>query len=149
MEKCLVVYRMRKLDLIIIHCSATPNGRSTTVADIDSWHKQRGFTGIGYHYVIYLDGSVHDGRPLDKMGAHAAGYNRGSIGICLIGTDEFTVKQWDALENLVTKLQEEYGITMVIGHRMLPKVNKTCPGFNVKEWMQDGKVPLEDHILTI
>lgn len=65
---------MRKIAKIILHCAATPEGRETTVADITSWHLQRGFTTIGYHFVIYLDGSVHKGRCIETPGAHAKGF---------------------------------------------------------------------------
>jgi len=61
---------MRKIDKIILHCSATPEGRHVTVRDIDRWHRDRGFSEIGYHHVIYLDGSIHRGRPEEKAGAH-------------------------------------------------------------------------------
>ena len=73
---------MRHINEIIIHCSATPEGRDYTVADIDRWHKARGWRGIGYHYVIYRDGSVHAGRPVEQIGAHCTGHNANSIGIC-------------------------------------------------------------------
>ena len=76
---------MRKITQIIIHCSATPEGKDYTVADIDRWHKARGFKMIGYHYVIYRDGSIHTGRPLEMVGAHCKGHNAHSIGICYIG----------------------------------------------------------------
>ena len=76
---------MRKIDEIIIHCAATPEGKAFTVADIDAWHKKRGFKCIGYHFVIYLDGSVHEGRALEEAGAHCLGHNANSIGICYIG----------------------------------------------------------------
>ncbi|MDE6256057.1 MAG: N-acetylmuramoyl-L-alanine amidase, partial [Muribaculaceae bacterium] len=73
---------MRKIDKIILHCSATPEGREVTVNDIRSWHIQRGFRTIGYHYVVYLDGSVHAGRPVEEIGAHCLGQNKNSIGVC-------------------------------------------------------------------
>ena len=76
---------MRDITKIIIHCSATPEGRITTVQDITKWHLARGFQTIGYHYVIYLDGSVHPGRPESVAGAHAKGHNSNSIGICYVG----------------------------------------------------------------
>ncbi len=76
---------MRKIKEIIIHCSATPEGKDFTVQDIDKWHRQRGFKGIGYHYVIYRDGSTHQGRDLECAGAHCMGHNANSIGICYIG----------------------------------------------------------------
>lgn len=64
---------MRNINLIIVHCSATPEGRDVSVADIDRWHRERGFDGIGYHYVVYIDGSVHEGRPLKKGGCPLQG----------------------------------------------------------------------------
>lgn len=76
---------MRKINKLIIHCSATPEGRAVSVSDITRWHRERGFRTIGYHYVIYLDGSVHAGRPVSEEGAHCLGQNRNSIGICYIG----------------------------------------------------------------
>ena len=76
---------MRIITEIIIHCSATPEGKPFTVADIDRWHRQRGFRCIGYHFVIYLNGSVHAGRPITESGAHCQGHNAHSIGICYVG----------------------------------------------------------------
>ena len=76
---------MRTINKIIIHCTATPEGRDVTVTEIDRWHRQRGFSGIGYHYVIYRDGSVHKGRNEDSIGAHCTGQNANSIGVCYVG----------------------------------------------------------------
>ena len=76
---------MRKITEIIIHCSATIEGKDYTVADIDRWHRARGFRNIGYHYVIYRDGSIHGGRPIRETGAHCAGLIVHSIGICYFG----------------------------------------------------------------
>lgn len=139
---------MRRIDLIVIHCSATPNGRPHTAADIDAWHKARGFTGIGYHKVIYVDGSVHDGRRIEQIGAHASGYNAYSIGICMIGTDKFTLRQWESLKSLVDELQDKYAVdsAYIAGHRDLPDVHKSCPGFSVAEWKANGRLALDDHI---
>ena len=137
---------MRTLDLIIIHCTATPNGRPHTVEDIDRWHKERGFAKIGYHKVIYIDGSVHNGRPIEQVGAHAEGYNAHSIGVCLVGTDKFTIPQWASLKTLVGELQDEYGILRVVGHRDIPEVHKDCPGFSVKAWKENERKSLEGHI---
>ena len=101
---------MRKINEIILHCSATAEGKDYTVADIDKWHKQRGFKCIGYHYVIYRDGSVHQGRPLNEIGAHTTGHNANSIGICYIGgcakdgrtpKDTRTPQQKEALFSLI------------------------------------------------
>jgi N-acetylmuramoyl-L-alanine amidase len=78
---------MRKINEIIVHCTATPEGRHVTVADVDNWHRARTFNGIGYHYLIYLDGSIHQGRPIERIGAHCkqGGHNRYSIGVCYVG----------------------------------------------------------------
>ena len=76
---------MRVIDEIIVHCTATPQGRAVSVDDIDRWHRQRGFAGIGYHFVVYLDGTVHTGRPIGLAGAHCKGHNAHSIGICYVG----------------------------------------------------------------
>lgn len=120
------------IDAIVIHCSATRAGMDVRAADIDKWHKERGFTGIGYHFVVDLDGRVEIGRPLPQDGAHCntAGlsgksYNKHSIGICYIGgldrdgnpADTRTVAQKVALDDLVYRLIQEYPIVDVIGHR--------------------------------
>lgn len=82
---CKNVLYMRKIDDIIIHCTATAEGRDVSVADIRRWHKARGFVDVGYHYVVYLDGSVHEGRPLAQVGAHCRGHNAHSVGVCYVG----------------------------------------------------------------
>ena len=131
---------MRKITDIIIHCSATPEGKPFTAADIDRWHRQRGFDGIGYHYVVCLDGSVHKGRPVEKPGAHCKGHNAESIGICYIGgcapdgktpKDTRTEAQRAALRKLVHQLQQAYPGTTVHGHCEYND-GKACPSFNVK-----------------
>ena len=76
---------MREIKSIILHCSATPEGKDFTVADITRWHKERGFRTIGYHYVVYRDGTVHKGRPVEQIGAHCEGHNKDSISVCYIG----------------------------------------------------------------
>lgn len=134
---------MRKIYKIIIHCSATPEGREYTVADITTWHKQRGFSSIGYHYVIYLDGSIHEGRPLENVGAHTLGENANSIGICYIGgmdkdnkhpKDTRTQEQKESLIKLVADLKKEFPEVTVHGHNEF--ANKACPSFNVKNEFQ-------------
>lgn len=122
---------------IVIHCSDTPNGRPHNAADIDRWHKERGWDGIGYHHVILLDGTVEPGRPLNTPGAHAYGYNRESIGICLIGRDEFTEAQMRSLEGLVIAHKSNYRQADVVGHYDLDDHGKTCPNFNVMEWWSE------------
>ncbi|GAB6040145.1 N-acetylmuramoyl-L-alanine amidase [Endothiovibrio diazotrophicus] len=151
----------RTIERIVIHCAATPNGRHHDAAEIDAWHAQRGFDRgpldrlpsrrdlphIGYHRVILLSGQVQHGRSDAERGAHARGYNRTSIGICLIGTDAFTTAQWDALLWLVRSLKERYPDAQVVGHRDLPGVTKRCPGFDVRAWWT-AQQPPSGHVLN-
>jgi len=103
---------------IVIHHSASPAW--TTVDDIDRWHKERGWDGVGYHYVIHHDGTVHEGRSLSKQGAHARGRNSTHIGICLVGYDSFTARQLSSLRALVSKL----GLPCEAHHEQ-------CPGSSI------------------
>lgn len=127
---------MRNINLIIVHCSAMPEGRDVSVADIDRWHRERGFDGIGYHYVVYIDGSVHEGRPLNKVGAHCKGHNAHSIGICYVGgvdlngkpKDTRTLAQKDALVNLLMRLKRRFPKAVIRGHRDFAA--KACPSFD-------------------
>ena len=137
---------MREINKIIIHCSATPEGKPFTVENIRRWHTLpvskggRGWSDIGYHYVIYLDGSVHNGRPVEKIGAHCAGQNTKSIGICYVGglasdaktpKDTRTETQKRALRQLVATLRKKYPKATVHGHREFAA--KACPCFDVKK----------------
>ena len=131
---------MRKIDKIIIHCSATPEGREVTAADITRWHRERGFRTIGYHYVVYLDGTVVCGRPVEETGAHCLGQNRNSIGVCYIGgldrrsllpADTRTPAQKEALRRLVERLRKEYPEASVHGHREFAA--KACPCFDIED----------------
>lgn len=128
---------MRKIDMIIVHCTATPRGRDVTVADIDRWHRMRGFDCIGYHYVVMLDGRIEPGRPVDKAGAHCKGYNQRSIGIAYVGgvecdgttpADTRTPSQRAALRVLIENLKKKYNVTTVRGHRDFAA--KACPCFD-------------------
>lgn len=105
------------------------------------WHLRRGFFDVGYQYVVRRDGTIEDGRPVDRPGAHARGFNHISIGICLVGgkdgVDNFTDDQWDALGGLVKGLKVAYPDAEVLGHRDLPNVNKLCPGFDAREWYKE------------
>ena len=132
---------MRKINKIIIHCSATPVGREVSVSTIRKWHLQRGFNDIGYHYVIHLDGKISVGRPIEKVGAHCAYENIGSIGICYVGgmtkdmrkpKDTRTQAQKNSLIKLMHELIYKYNKDMTIhGHNEY--ANKSCPCYNVQE----------------
>ena len=135
---------MRNINKIIIHCSATPEGKNFTVKQIDACHRQRGFNGIGYHFVIYLDGSIHVGRALAKAGAHCKGYNAHSIGVCYIGgvasdgktpKDTRTDAQKASLVKLITELRQQFPNASVHGHREF--ANKACPCFDARKEYKD------------
>ena len=150
---------MRNIDSIIVHCSATKAGQDFTVADIDHWHRQRGFNGIGYHYVIRLDGKLEKGRDVALAGAHCKGWNERSVGICYIGgldengrpADTRTNAQKRVLYQIIMDLQRDYNILQVLGHRdTSPDLNgdgviepyeyvKACPCFDVKEFLRSGR----------
>ena len=138
----------RTIDEIIIHCSATPEGRDYTVEDIRRDHKKQGWSDIGYHYVIYRDGSIHEGRDVDLVGAHCSknGHNQHSIGICYIGgvenkpntpyallkaKDTRTDAQKGALICLLYDLKKLYPKAQIWGHRDFDS-GKECPSFDAR-----------------
>ena len=140
---------MRPLSEIIIHCTATqPNWlalRKTSykVAEVRRWHvDDRGWSDIGYHFLIDRDGTVAKGRPIEKVGAHTQGRNTGTIGIALFGghgsaatdrfRDHFTPAQDMALRVLIAALGAKYGALALSGHNQWAA--KACPGFNVPKW---------------
>lgn len=134
----------RAINKIIVHCSATPEGKDFTVDDIRKWHKQQGWSDIGYHYVVYRDGSVHVGRDVNRQGAHCADNNGniGSIGVCYIGgcardgktaKDTRTDAQKLALLNLLLDLKKLYPQAVILGHRDLDTHGKLCPSFDAKK----------------
>ena len=131
---------MRELKRIIIHCTATPEGKHFDVATIRRWHvKDRGWKDIGYHYVIYLDGSVHEGRPVEQAGAHTSGHNADSIGIVYVGGCDAKMKAKDTLNeaqetamvNLIKALREQHGELSLHVHNEYAA--KACPSFKVKD----------------
>lgn len=148
---------MRAITDIVIHCSASANGDAKVTREtIDRWHRVKGWQGIGYHYVVELDGRLAVGRPESQIGAHVAGSNAKSIGICMVGMDRFTDEQWMTLRELLQDLEERYPGAAVWGHRdYSPDKDgdglveewewfKTCPGFDVLTWRSSGMDPLWD-----
>lgn len=149
---------MRKITLIIVHCSAVRPGQTSSAAQIDRWHRQRGFkNGIGYHYVVRRDGTIEGGRPEDMVGAHCKGHNAHSIGVCYEGgldangkaADTRTPQQKAALSALIRSLRQSYPGSIVVGHRDLsPDRNhdgrvtpnewtKSCPCFDAAKEYRD------------
>jgi N-acetylmuramoyl-L-alanine amidase len=127
---------MRQINKIIIHCSATPEGRKTSAEEIKNWHLERGFSDIGYHYIVHLDGSISYGRNIEKIGAHSRGQNKMSIGVCYIGgldecldpKDTRTPQQKESLLILLKTLKKLHSKAVIYGHRDFSE--KACPSFN-------------------
>ncbi|MGH7027357.1 N-acetylmuramoyl-L-alanine amidase [Brevundimonas sp.] len=150
---------MKPIRLLVVHCSATPANRDLGVAEIRAMHKKQGWRDVGYHYVIRRNGVVEKGRPDNVIGAHVAGHNDGSLGICLVGgvkpdmtaETNFTPAQYDALRTLLQELTGRYPAARVCGHRDLsPDRNgdgkvtkgewvKDCPTFDVEPWWAANK----------
>ena len=133
---------MRSIDKIIVHCSATQEGRNLNAAEINKWHLKRGWRGIGYHYVVLLDGTIEYGRSIYKKGAHVKNHNKGSIGICYIGgvesergpdgdwiaKDTRTLEQKESLLLLLKTLKKMHPRAVIHGHNEF--VAKSCPCFD-------------------
>lgn len=135
---------MRKIDKVIIHCSATKPSMDVGVKEIRGWHKSRGYNDIGYHYVIRRNGQIEKGRDESIAGAHCRGYNQSSIGVCYVGgiaedektpEDNRTDAQKRALAQLVRTLKRKYPNASIHGHNEF--ANKACPSFNVKKWLTE------------
>lgn len=122
----------RRVDRVFIHCSASDNPKHDDVSIMDAWHKARGWSGVGYHYFIKKDGTVQDGRSLEKTPAAQAGHNTGTIAICLHGLDEdkFTDEQFNALKQLCREIDQQLKVTFH-GHREVAA--KACPVFDYKK----------------
>jgi N-acetyl-anhydromuramyl-L-alanine amidase AmpD len=140
-----IIDKRKATNLIVVHSSATMAKMDIGVKEIDVWHRRRGFTKVGYHYVIRRDGSIETGRAIDEIGAHARPRNFDSVGICMVGglADDgrspeanFTDPQWDALRALLLDLSTRYPSARIIGHRDVPGTPGTaCPSFDVGAWM--------------
>ena len=136
---------MRTINKIIVHCSATQEGRDLDAAEINRWHLKRGWNGIGYHYVVLLDGTIEYGRSIYKQGAHVKGENEGSIGICYIGgveeergkngkwiaKDTRTPEQKESLLLLLKTLKKMHTSATIHGHNEFAA--KSCPCFDANK----------------
>ncbi len=148
---------MERIDLLVVHCSATSPSADIGAKEIDSWHRKAGWLKIGYHYVIRRDGTIEKGREDNEVGSHVRGHNSNSLGICLVGgvstksvpEDNFTVDQKASLFQLLSKLRGSHPKARIVGHRDLsPDLNgdgrvtpeewlKACPSFDVRTWWDD------------
>ena len=139
----------QKTDFLIVHCAATPPDMDIGAAEIRRWHTENnGWRDIGYHLVIRRSGALEMGRPLDDTGAHVAGVNDRSVGICLIGgvdannnpADNFTAAQRVSLDAVLRMLVKAYPGAVVRGHRDF--ANKACPSFDAMEWAGSRGLPV-------
>lgn len=136
---------MRHINRIILHCTATREGKDYSVDTIRKWHTDKGWSDIGYHYLVARDGAIYEGRPVERMGAHVRGYNANSIGIAYVGgveaqrnskggwtaKDTRTEEQKESLDLLITKLLKEYPDASLHGHNEFS--SKACPSFDVQK----------------
>ncbi len=146
----------RKINMVILHCSATPPDMDIGADKIRQWHTDpppsgRGWADIGYHFVIRRNGVVEDGRDLDgdgdifeEVGAHTVGYNQNSVGVCLVGginkagktENNFTPEQFTSLTRLLRFLRAKFPTVTIHGHREFAA--KDCPSFDVQAWLKEN-----------
>lgn len=130
----------RMINLLVIHHSASRP--QTTLEEIDQWHRARQINGVGYHHVIRADGVLQRGRPLSVPGAHAAGHNTHSIGLCVTGDNTreewaWTTAQKNQLANYVRWFREFFPDAAILGHRDLPGAKTVCPGLDVRKLLNE------------
>jgi len=132
----------KSTESIVIHCSATKPTMDIGLNEIRKWHvKDNGWRDVGYHYIVRRNGEVELGRRHDDTGAHAAGYNHKTIGVCMVGgmaddnsaQNNFTDKQWTAVKDLLNQIKVDYPGVNIIGHNEIS--SKECPSFDVQEWL--------------
>ena len=127
----------KKISLLVVHCSDTENSPNLSAIDIHKMHLEFGWDGIGYHKIINRSGKIENGRPDYWVGAHVKGKNDISLGVCLIGRDRFTKKQFVSLERILKKWKTSYPTAKIVGHRDTGDTQKTCPNFDVITWSQN------------
>lgn len=144
-----------RVGFIVVHCSATKPSADWTIADVRRSHLQRGFIDVGYHFFIRRDGTIEEGRPLNRQGAHVERYNHLSVGVCLSGglhqtekdkrgnpvpEDNYTPEQWASLTKVLLKLKHQFPGARIVGHRDIPGVAKACPCFDVAHELTEGRL---------
>jgi len=136
----LAMLNKENIKYLIVNCSDTPNEEELTATEIHQMHLGFGWDGIGYHKVILRNGEIQNGRPEYWVGAHVKGKNFISLGVCLIGRDNFTIKQFESLEKILKSWKNDYPLAIIQGHCDTDLTEKTCPNFNVKNWCKDRKI---------
>jgi N-acetylmuramoyl-L-alanine amidase len=126
----------KNIILLVVHCSDTKDTLNLSAIDLHKMHLAFGWDGIGYHKIITRSGKIENGRPEYWIGAHVKGKNEISLGVCLIGRNKFTKKQYLALERVLKKWKSLYPRAKVVGHRDTGNTDKTCPNFDVTSWIK-------------
>ena len=145
---------MRQIKKIVVHCTASPDTMDLGLKEIDQWHRQWGWDGCGYHWIVRRDGTCEAGRPESKIGSHVKGHNRDSIGIVWVGTNEITLEQKKTLDRIIRGILKTYNLSIndVYGHYELD-TKKTCPNLDMdgvrkslrtEKYLPEG--PSEDEI---
>ena len=127
----------KKIILLVVHCSDTPNNQNLSAVDIHKMHLDFGWNGIGYHKIIKRSGKIENGRPEYWIGAHVKGKNDISLGVCLIGRDNFTKNQFSSLKRILKKWKIVYPDAKIVGHRDTGNTKKNCPNFDVISWSKN------------
>ncbi len=125
------------IKLLVVHCSDTKNHENLNAQDIHKMHLKFGWNGIGYHKVICRSGKIENGRPEYWIGAHVKGKNDISLGVCLIGRDNFTKQQFISLERVLKSWKLVYPSAKIIGHSDTGNTKKTCPNFDIDNWCKE------------
>jgi hypothetical protein len=128
---------MRDIKRIVVHVSDSPDNREDIdAAEIDRWHKQNGWSGIGYHKIVIKGGAIENGRPESVAGAHVAGHNADTLAICWVGRNDCQDAQKESMKKQILEWCDKYGISIddVYGHYELAPGGKTCPNLDMNEF---------------
>ena len=138
----------KKISLLVIHCSDTPDDQNLTGIDIHKMHLSFGWDGIGYHKIIQRNGFIENGRPEYWIGAHTRGINTISLGVCLIGRNNFTENQFKSLKFILLDWRNRFPNTKIIGHCDAIKTDKSCPNFDVSKWCERESIIIDNQIVN-
>lgn len=128
----------KNIKFFVVHCSDTDN--ILNASEIHKMHLSFGWDGIGYHKIIQRSGKIENGRPEYWIGAHVKGKNSVSLGVCLVGRNNFTVKQFNSLQKILKKWKKAYPNAKIVGHRDIGDTKKTCPNFDVQSWVKNWNI---------